>query len=203
MKQDHRVVFAPHWVVETLQRKRLPLTAILELNKLRGVLSAKDIVAIALLNDQCFDLAGDPHRPSASQEVTRSYETFSYRTTWYETASQADRNWLESTFNYLYSEPTSRQELDARLFSPDVDSNLFAEPDEKAFIIYDLDQFHTLISIQAGHFIKGKVSGRRSLQLDLVKAVLKVFYVHMPYNQMANTVWFGSYLSKLNPYRLS
>lgn len=201
MNQSHRVVFAPHWVVETLQRKRLPLTSILELNKLRGVLSAKDIVAIALLNDQCSELAGDPNRQNSNHEVHRTYETFSYRTIWYETGATADRNWLDSTFNYLYSEPIAKQDLDARLFSPDVDSNPFDAPSEKAFIIYDLDRNHTLISIQAGHFISGNVSGRRLLQLELVRAVLKVLYVHMPYNQIANTVWFGSYLSKLNPYR--
>lgn len=203
----HSVFFVPYWVVDTLQRNRLPLTTLLEISKLRTVLSGGDLAAISYLNSHLSLLLPplkNKHMGSnGTEDAEFAYdEYFCIDEHWRSNSVGTDLSWLQTTLPVIKQQPQTEQNLKARLFDAEPKAWQPSEtPEEKPFIIYDLDRTVSLVSIQAGHFKTKFGPGARQLQLELVRAVLKVLYAYMPYNTLAKTSWFRHYLCLLNPYR--
>lgn len=202
---DHSVIWVPHWVVDTLQRHRLPLTTVLDFPKLRKVLSGGDLAAISYLNDNYHKFLLTDHSKSKHNEeidVPIGDSIFPLYSAWYSSGDATDQAWLDTTLGVLKKEAQTVQNLTSRLFDPSPQAWRPTDaPEEKPFIIYDLNRTVSMVSIQAGYFTSKVGVRSRQLQLELVQAILKVLYAYMPYNTLARTSWFRHYLCLLNPYR--
>lgn len=167
------VFLVPFWIVNHLERHKLPLTAVKDLVKMREIASAEDLVLTLLLNQDTTAIFG----VSQPQSGPHAY-------------------WVSNPAAYeIYLQlqelaPLHQQGLAERLFS---ESQLDARY-PKEFDIRDMDDDTFLIVIYPGHF--GGADAVRH-QTKLLHAYLKQCYGYSNFDSVARDPLFRQYLSRL------
>jgi len=169
------VFFIPFWIKNIVERNHLSLKSILDLNILSDVASSEDLAMIALLNN-----------------CSEKYFGFSISD-----CSALFFNWHKSNesqqkyFNHV--EPLFslvEQDLCARLFLVEAKEDRYSN----AFEIQDIDQGVVLVTIYPGYF-GGEEN--QTIQNNLIRDLVKLFYAHEGYDDMAKRQIFQQYIHRL------
>jgi len=172
VKTKH-VFLVPFWIVNLLERHKLPLTTVKNLVKLREIASAEDLVLTLMLNQDTTMVFG-ANEPTSGPAA----------------------HWVSSPDAFgIYTQlvdliPVHGQGLAERLFS---ETQLDARY-PKEFDIRDLDDDTFLVVIYPGHF--GGADTVRH-QTKLLRAYLKQWYGYSNFDSVARDPLFRQYLSRL------
>lgn len=196
-----RVVYIPHWIQAMLQRRNISLAACLDYKQMKELLSQEDQAQFLALQpyklfDATYDAEGYPldyHYASNGTQVTDEwsiagslYEVWAKSLTAEDVASKSILQSVEA----LCFDKIVTNELKARLFSKES----FSEQYQKPFITYDLARNVIGVVVFPGYFTPEK---NPSFKVDLLKSILKVFYVYNTYASVCTTPYFRKYLEAL------
>lgn len=196
-----RVVYIPHWIHAMLQRRNIPLAACLDYNQMKELLSQEDQAQfLALQPYKLFDaIYGTDGYPLSNEyrqygtQVTDSLSTMeALYDVWVRSVAAEDvasKNLLESA-RYLCFDSVVTNELKARLFAKESFSEQYKSP----FITYDLSREVIGVVVFPGYFTPEK---NPSFKLQLLKDILKVFYVYNTHAPVCMTPYFRKYLEAL------
>jgi hypothetical protein len=173
-------VLIPYWIQETLNRNKLPMSAALDLGKLREVTSVNDLISFYTLQESFDKLVGAPC-------VSCLFWA------WEENIPM-DNTELKKYYNNivisLSSDPSFRNDIQTRLFDEGAKQDQYKEP----FALYDLSPKVTGIVIYPGHFTNKVDKKKQKLIID---AMLKELYVYNTQHEVANLPMFRRYLELL------
>lgn len=171
---EKNVLLIPYWIINNVQRNKLPLSAILDLNTLSKITCAQDLAMISLLNERSEKVFGITNYSSV------------LNTNWY----KDDTSWNKFNNQIKPLEAIVGNELDSRLFNESSKEDRY----DTSFDIKDIDPKTFLITIYPGYF--GGTQARQH-QLALSKELLKLFFVYEGYDNMARRQVFEYYLNSL------
>lgn len=171
----------PYWIQEVLSRNQLQLSACLDLEKIKPILSLNDLVSFLVLQNDEF-----------VQKVT-GINNYSgdLISVWFESGNTSLNAFRQNTLIPLSTDTSFRDEVDNRLFSIDSKEDRYKDP----FIIYDLTPDVFGIVVYPGHFTK---SNDLQLQKTVVESVLEVLYVYQTFSEVAKSIFFSQYLELLS-----
>lgn len=185
MSEKHPIM-VPHWVLAALKRKQMSVVDVLDYSKVRQVLSAED--AAMLLNLQQLYVA---------PFIQDNY--FGYLLSSWESSANAEQKVeLTSTVVPLsYSEGSKESNLlrlkkDERVFQ---DILVIDQPNQQVFELVDFNREAFAIILNPGFVDSVR---EPAVQMELVKAILKLFYVYFKAYQVSSHNIFASYVKLLN-----
>ena len=197
MNEAKRVILIPHWVHETLNRHKLPISEALNFNTLRRIVSANDLAGYILLNRYAHHTGIEERKPDGSCGDAMGGVFMN--------AAKLDPDHEKYLFEVVYpltSLDQFREELVDRLFSADARSNNYdgSAVYENPFNIYDLSPEFQGVVIYPG-FFTGEAGSDRHV-FALVEEVVKALYVYAPLHEVASTAVFLRYLGLLSKKRI-
>lgn len=171
---EKNVFLVPYWIVNTIERNRLTLNSILDLEKLTSITSAEDLALTSLLNERSDRIFG-----------TSSYSPSLY-SNWYKDSV----SWNKFNTQIKPLEQIVQSDLETRLFNLTSYNEKYPIP----FEIKDIDANTFLVIIYPGYF--GGPDYQKH-QFNITKELLKLFYVYEGYDDMARRQVFEYYLNQL------
>lgn len=197
------MVFIPHWVAEALQRHGLKLSDILNYDKVRPCLSQSDMAGLMAFQreDATLIYSGSfTGRQSAFPVGQELDQLWSYYTDTWPANEPGNRieplrrnrpsEDYDKTRNLSYMSSFSEDNR-ARLYGPDTRSERY----DHAFDVVQLESNVAGVVIYPGFF---DVRPDPVLQKQLVDALLKVFYAHAAFEEVAPTPLFKRRLELLS-----
>ncbi len=182
MFNQKAIVLIPHWVQEILQRNQLPLSACLDLEKIKPIMSLNDLVSFAALQSFYKQITGaDSPMNSLLWVWSQSFPTTNVEM----------KDFLWNKVNTLSSDASFKNEVKTRLLSADARVSQHKD----AFITYDLQPQVVGVVIFPGFFV-GEYGSE--FQKPLVEAILKLLYVYESTHEVAKTPLFKRYLELLS-----
>lgn len=179
--QNKTFVLVPYWADEALRRAKQPVSGLLDFSKARQLYSTNDLAQILVLQPDLGNLADiQPGMEPATTLISH----------WYSVRCPEDRAFLDNTVVPISMNGETTREARTRLFDPSVRR----ERDTCAFNTYDITPQVGAVVIYPGWFQLGV---QTSLQLELIEAVLKAFYVFQTHTEVASSPWFKQYLQTL------
>lgn len=190
-----KVMIVPFWVMEVLKRNKLTPDVLTDYDKLKTILSAKDLASIAIMtSDLLDDLLNTNYEYLNKRNWTNSVEL-----PWYEKA------YRDSTFSMLSSSPQLVEEIKERIYGCDISETISGHSIiyESAFDVLDINRDYIAVVINPGFFKEpgGKqynINEANGLSLALTKAVLRVFNMYYKSHDVSTTSWFANYLRLLS-----
>jgi len=171
---EKNVFLIPYWIVNTVVRNHLTLNTALDLEKLTSITSAEDLALTSLLNEHSGPVFGGS-----------MYSPVLYAS-WY----KDERSWNKFYTQIKPLEPLVANDLNDRLFNPAAREDRYPVP----FEIKDIDPKTFLVIIYPGYF--GSPESKQ-YQYQLIRELLKLFYVYEGYDDMARRQIFEYYLNQL------
>lgn len=171
---EKNVFLVPYWIVNTVERNSLTLNTILDLEKLTSITSAEDLALTSLLNEHSEKIFG-----------VSSYSPSLY-SNWYK--DQVSWNKFSTQIKPL--EQIVFNDLEVRLFNESARNDRYPLP----FEIKDVDSNTFLVIIYPGFF--GGPDYKQH-QFNIIKELLKLFYVYEGYDDMARRQIFEYYINQL------
>jgi hypothetical protein len=168
-----QVILIPYWLKNTLSRQNLPPTAMLDLAQLSKISSNEDLVLTMELNALTAPVYGT------------QYDAGSLEQAWLKTQEDRHTYTKLSQLKLLHT-----QGLQERLFNAQTLQEDYPDP----YDIIDLNRSFFLVTVYPGHFGGPQAAVHQD---SLVRALLKLFYAHTSYSEMAKNPLFASYLAKL------
>lgn len=186
MNEAKEVILIPHWIHESLRRRQLPVSEVLNFAALRRIVSVDDMVAFLLLQ-RVSDRVGvsEPNRGLVSLQNA-----------WGTTVTNEHSDYLYNTVYPLTEMKQFQGDLVERLFSADARNAQY----ENAFNIYDLSSKYLGVVINPG-FYTGE-DGTTQHQFELLEELVKALYVSAPFHEVAQTPVFLRYLGLLSKKRI-
>lgn len=181
MSVKKQIVLIPFWVQEVLQRNQLPLSACLDLEKIKPLMSLNDLVGFLTLQKYMDKILGTKY---VHDELTWVWSRG------IQNGNTQLNDFLWKTLNTLAGDLTFHKEVESRLLDADAKTDQYKEP----FITYDLPQGIVGVVIFPGFFADAGVS---EFQKPLVEAILKLLYVYESSHEVAKTPLFKRYLELL------
>ena len=184
------IVLIPYWIQETLQRHQLPLSACLDLGKLRPLLAMNDLIAFYALQEQFETVLGTKYIGNCLTWI------------WADTIPNDNgslKDFLWKQLNPLSEDPSFELDVKSRLFNSDSRMSEY----KNAFITYDLPAFvgglasgqnNVGVVIYPGFFT---VENGKEYQLPLIREILKLLYVYQSSHEVAKTPLYKRYLELL------
>lgn len=184
MSDKKTAVLIPVWILETLKRNNLPLSACLDLEKIKSILSLNDLATFLSIQDDRYMklLTGVNEHLSQLSLI------------WSDGIPKSNpelKTFFWETLSVIAKDAAFHKEITSRLFSEETNSNQYEEP----FTIYDLTPEVYGIVIYPGHFI---TDNNIELQRAVVEAILEVSYVYASFHDVARTPFFKRYLELLS-----
>lgn len=196
-----RVVYIPFWIQAMLQRRNIPLSACLDYNQMKELLSQEDQAQFLSLQpyklfDATYGSDGYPLEYVYTQRGTQVTEDDGASDSLYDVWARslvaedvASKSVLESIRTLCFDKMITN-ELKARLFAKESFSNQYKTP----FITYDLTRDVIGVVVFPGYFTPEK---NPSFKFDMLKSILKVFYVYNTPAMVCKTPYFRKYLEAL------
>lgn len=175
-----QIVLIPFWIQEILGRNRLPLSACLELDKLKNIISMDDIASFSALQQSFQKLIGI----SMMDELYFNWRN-SIPEGYPENIAYAE---LVNTVSF---DTATISGMNMRLFEPEAKTDQYNEP----FAIHDITPEVIGIVIYPGFFTNNTDT---NLQKLLIEGILKLLYVYDAYHDVAKTPLFRRYLELLS-----
>lgn len=205
MLTNKKVRLIPHWIVEAVQRRQLPLTTVFDLEKLLPIVSANDLIGYCALDDSSFEdyLVGKApvQKSNSSSELSVCDRVFDGCNNYFTLSSSAGPDAgaavkeFASKIGSVFSDPSIVQEVKSRLFTEDCKQEQYKKP----FIIYDISPEYLGVVIYPGFFV---TPAENPLQSELIESILKQLYVYAEYHEVCRTALFRRYLERLASYEV-
>ena len=175
-------ILIPFWIQDVLRRAQLPLSACLELDKIKPLLSLNDLATfLAIQNTKYFKL------------ITGSDQQDQLSWIWNQGVIKSNvelNDFLWKTLIPVSNDSSFNTIVEDRLFKKESYDSNYKEP----FTIYDLTPEVFGIVIYPGHFIN---SNNIVLQKNTLEAILDVLYAYQSFHEVAKSIFFRSYLEVL------
>lgn len=203
----------PRFIQRVLQRHQLPLSSILNFDKMKETLSVNDIVLLASLQESkywarllsCNEFGGVAESQFYYGSYLNIYEL------WYKTANPENSSSLVKILANLVESGQANDEIVERLFSNKKGVNYAApisqgeNPDGMSAVTsretaQEPAQPYEIIDIGPecyGIIIESGVFPDRELSNKLIKDILKSMYIYMSQSEVAQTQFFKLYLDRL------
>lgn len=184
MPEKHAII-VPHWVLAALKRKQMSLVDVLDYSKVRQVLSVED--AATLLNLQQLYVA-----PFLQDNY------FGYLLSSWESSANAEQKveLISTVVPLSYSEGNKESNL-LRLKKVERSQDIFTseQPDQQVFELVDFNREAFALVLNVGFADAVKES---AVQMNLVKSILKLFYVYFKAHEVSSHNIFAAYVKLLN-----
>lgn len=169
-------ILIPSFIRDTLVRRNFSVSAILDFNKIREVLSINDIAI--LLRLQKFNEAILPNSKDAFD--------FNLYNSWFNSSSKENNPYLDSALA-LSTQTQTDLAIKDRIFNPDQKDSSRMETYE----INDLGSKYYGIVLFPGIF------PNKELSSTLIKDIIRGMYVYCPHDEIAETTLFRYYVQTL------
>ena len=181
------IVFVPHWMAATIRRKGMSITSLLDYSKIRQIFSLNDLAGLLCVQD------GTGENTANNNNVIVPFSNKHWfghlLSSWNKSATSAQALELDSTVKPLSHSDDVRGEILSRF--EEVDD---MQDDRPFFELIDVERGCVFIIMNPG-FIKGLQDPE--VKFDLVRKILKVFYVHNSVRDVSRTDMFGDYVAML------
>jgi hypothetical protein len=179
-----KVVLIPHWIQETLRRNPMvTLADCVDFTKMRELLSVSDLVGFSALQGE----------PFGKKLIGPDIYFGDLVMLWFASIPNDNRElneFLGRTVCALDNQESFRKELEGRLFEAEARLPQYESP----FCVHDLTPEVVGVVLYPGFFVG---TNTKELQLELLRAILKVLYVYDTYSEVAQTSLFKRYLELL------
>jgi len=181
---DKVVILIPYWMQEILSRNQLQLSACLDIEKIKPLMSLNDLILYAAMQKSEYlklvTSVPDYHNALVSKLVAKL-----------PTTDKELSNWCWESLIPLSTDPYFDNELSVRLFNQDAKTDKYTKP----YDIYDLTPEVCGIVVYPGYFVNG---GNEALNIQLLEGVLDTLYVYSTFHEVAKTPFFKQYLKLMS-----
>lgn len=174
------IVYVPQWIVEAIQRKKLNLSVVLDVNILKDIVSLNDLVGLVALNQSIGNLLGLDINLNIGPGIVACWE---------KTGGVKAVEFINNTIIPNIT-PTTGNDVIARL----TNENWETESDDDEFLGIDIATDASAIILKNNFF--DSVNPTR-MQYKLIEEILQVLYVYHPHHLIANTAIGRKYLELL------
>lgn len=187
MSDKKEIILIPYWIQEVLARNQLALSACLDIEKIKPLLSLNDLVSFITLQDpKYFQLSTSiPNNISKLVSIWNSITS----------TNKELSNFCWTTLLPMSNDVSFHKDLVARLFEAETQSSRFKEP----FVVYDLTPDTVGVVIYPGYFVQGV--NNYDLHKSLIEELLEVLYRYSSFSDVAKTSTFKQYLDLLSSKR--
>lgn len=172
------LVFVPYWIYQSLRRKSLGVSTVLDYSKMRECFSMNDCAVLLTLQEDHNGIVPFSNKHWFGHLLS----------SWNKSATSAQVLELDSTVRPLSHGNGIREEILTRLEESDVE-------DIPPYEIVDVERGCAFVILYPG-FVSALI--QPDAKLDMIKKVLKVFYVHGTVQEVSRTDMFSDYVTMLN-----
>lgn len=176
------IYLLPHWVVDNMKRRDIPIGQILDFPNLRRSISVNDLLSIVSIQSFGEMVVGSKEIIAGACSVFCEWIS--------SCSSDEDRNYFKRNIEPFEKDPMTREGVCSRLFQQDPN---VSQP-KQGYEIIVLNDKAIGIVIYPGYFHSNT---EKTTHFEVIRALLKQLYVYEEQSVVANQSIFRKYLDHL------